>query len=150
MLKKISLALLCSGLLTATHAQAQVFGDNTMSYDTCLDKADGSDQKMASCTIIEANKILKSVQEKYETLANNQAFANWNAGSGMYSGNFKKLYNEWLQYRDSYCSLYGYSISPSPNQGAIGELSGAECVLELTKRQNKDMDVVIKNFQQQE
>ena len=147
MLKKISLSLLCSVLLSA-NANAQVFGNASMSYDTCLDKADGSDLKMASCTIIEANKILKSVEEKYETLANNKAFANWNSGSGMYSGNFKKLYNEWLQYRDSYCSLDGYSLSPSPDQGSIAELSGAECVLELTKRQNKDMDVVIKNFQQ--
>lgn len=150
MLKKISLALLCSGLLTAANVYAQSLGDSTMSYDACLDKADGSDLEMTNCTLIEANRILKSVQEKYDTLANNKDFAAWNSGAGMYNGNFKKLYEQWLQYRESYCSLYGYSISPFPNQGTLGRLSAAECVLELTKRQNKDMDVVIKNFQQQE
>ncbi len=148
MLKKLSLALLCSGVLAVNSASAQSFGDATMTYDSCLEKADGSDQKMTSCTLIEANRILKIVESKYDSLANNQTFKNWNRGAGMYSGNFKDLYNKWLQYRDRYCSLYGYSLSPDAESGSISELSGAECVLELTKRQNKDMDVIIKNSEQ--
>lgn len=148
MLKKLSLALLCSGILAINTASAQTFGDGSMTYDSCLEKADGSNQRMTSCTLIEANRILKIVESKYETLANNQLFKNWNQGAGMFSGNFKDLYNKWLQYRDKYCSLYGYSLSPDAESGSISELSGAECVLELTKRQNKDMDVIIKNSQQ--
>lgn len=147
MLKKLSLALLCSCVMAVNSASAQSFGDGSMSYDSCLEKADGSDQKMTSCTLIEANRILKIIEGKYESLANSPVFKTWNAGAGMFSGNFKDLYNTWLQYRDKYCSLYGYSLSPDSNSGTLGELSGAECVLELTKRQNKDMDVVIKNMQ---
>lgn len=127
-------------------AQAQSFMGTNMSYDQCLDAADGDNIKMTTCTVNEANRILKILENKYEQMANSEQFKNWNQGAGMFSGNFKELYNSWLQYRDKYCSLYGYSASPDEYQGTIAQLSGAECVLELTKRQNKDMDVILKNM----
>ena len=117
-----------------------------MSYEQCLQLAEGNNIKMTSCTVAESNRILKILENKYDKMANDAQFKNWNQGAGMFNGNFKDLYSAWLQYRDKYCSLYGYSMSPYEEPGNIAQLSGAECILELTKRQNKDMDVIMKNI----
>lgn len=127
-------------------AQAQSLTNTNLSYEQCLEAADGNNIKMTSCTVTEANRILKILEEKYDKMANSLQFKTWNQGAGMFNGNFKDLYSSWLQYRDKYCSLYGYSMSPDEEQGNIVQLTGAECVLELTKRQNKDMDVILKNI----
>ncbi len=148
MLKKFAFAACYSCLLICTDAFAQNLSSSAnVSYERCLDLAQGDNIKMTSCTISEANRILKIVEEKYNQLANNPELNNWNNGTGMFNGNFKNLYNEWLAYRDRYCSLYGTSMSPDAAQGNIADLNGAECVLELTKRQNKDMEVIAKNLQ---
>lgn len=140
-----ALALLSAALI-ATSAQAQTLTNTGASYEQCLDAADGNNIKMTTCTVNEANRILKILEEKYEKMANSEQFKSWNQGAGMFNGNFKELYSSWLQYRDKYCSLYGYSMSPDVEQGNIVQLTGAECILELTKRQNKDMDVILQNI----
>ena len=111
-----------------------------------MNAADGNNIKMTTCILNEANRILKLLEEKYDQMANSEQFKNWNQGAGMFNGNFKELYSSWLQYRDKYCSLYGYSMSPDVEPGNISQLTGAECVLELTKRQNRDMDVILQNI----
>lgn len=140
-----ALALLSAALI-ATSAQAQTLTNTGASYEQCLDAAAGNNIKMTTCTVNEANRILKILEEKYEKMANSEQFKSWNQGAGMFNGNFKELYSSWLQYRDKYCSLYGYSMSPDVEQGNIVQLTGAECILELTKRQNKDMDVILQNI----
>lgn len=142
---KISLAALVLGILVALPAEAQVI--NNGAYDACIKASGGSDMKMIECTVQETNRFITAIEGKYETLSNVAYFKNWNKGSGMYSGNFKNLFTEWKTYADKYCLLYGYSISPD---GTIGSLSSAECLLELSKRQNKDMDVIIKNYKENE
>lgn len=125
---------------------AQSLTNSAASYEQCLDAAAGNNIKMTTCTVNEANRILKILEGKYEKMANSEQFKSWNQGAGMFNGNFKELYSSWLQYRDKYCSLYGYSMSPDVEQGNIVQLTGAECILELTKRQNKDMDVILQNI----
>ena len=148
MLKKFALTACCSCLLVCSNAFAQNLSSSAnVSYERCLDLAQGNNFKMTDCTLLEANRILKIVEEKYEQLSNNPELKNWNNGTGMFNGNFKNLYNEWVAYRDRYCSLYGTSMSPDTAQGNIADLNGAECLLELTKRQNKDMDVIAKNLE---
>lgn len=139
-------ALICSFSLFAAPSFAQSLNNTNMSYEQCLQLAEGNNIKMTSCTVAESNRILKILENKYDKMANDAQFKNWNQGAGMFNGNFKDLYSAWLQYRDKYCSLYGYSMSPYEEPGNIAQLSGAECILELTKRQNKDMDVIMKNI----
>ena len=147
-MKKCSylLSTLALSALLPVSASAQSFANTTSSYDQCLEAAAGDNIKMTTCTVNESARILKILEEKYDQMANSAEFKNWNQGAGMFSGNFKQLYNNWLQYRDKYCSLYGYSMSPDAEPGNIAQLTGAECILELTKRQNKDMDVILQNM----
>lgn len=141
-----SALILTSCCFYAFSAQAQSLANATSSYEQCLNAADGNNIKMTTCTVNEADRILKILQGKYEQMANSEQFKTWNQGAGMFNGNFKDLYSAWLQYRDKYCSLYGYSMSADDAVGNIAQLTGAECVLELTKRQNKDMDVILQNI----
>lgn len=139
---RICLAVLSLSLLTAVNAEAQTLASSG-GYDACIAAAGGSDKKMQACTDQETDVLMKVVEKKYETLANAGYFKNWNQGAGMFSGNFRTLLYQWQQYRNKYCSLYGFAISPN---GTLGELSSSECLLELTKRQNKDLDVIIQNY----
>lgn len=134
------------GLFCIESAKAQTLANTSSPYEQCLEIAAGNNIKMTTCTVNEANRILKILEGKYEQMANSAQYKSWNQGAGMFNGNFKDLYSAWLQYRDKYCSLYGFSTSPDENPGDIAQLSGAECILELTKRQNKDMDVILQNM----
>lgn len=147
-MKKFSYSslLLLSLLAFSNPATAQTLMNANSSYEQCMNAADGNNIKMTTCILNEANRILKLLEEKYDQMANSEQFKNWNQGAGMFNGNFKELYSSWLQYRDKYCSLYGYSMSPDVEPGNISQLTGAECVLELTKRQNRDMDVILQNI----
>lgn len=138
----LSLALL-SMLAIQVHAQNL---SQASAYDSCIEQSEGNSIKIKACITQETQRIMEMVEQKYEQLASNKDFDAWNQGTFMYSGNFKNLLDEWLAYRDRYCSLYGYSASPSTNEGIVEQLSAVECVLELTKRQNKDMDVILKNY----
>lgn len=141
-IKNISLAVLGIGIFAAFSAQAQVMSSGG-SYDSCIAASNGSDIKMIDCTNQETERYVKAIESKYETLASNEYFKAWNQGSGMFSGNFKTLFTQWSQYREKYCSLYGYSISTG---GTLRDLSMAECQLELAKRQNKDLEVILNNY----
>lgn len=143
----ISSLMLISLLSFSASAQAQsINSNNASSYDRCMEIADGDNIKMTNCIVEESDRMLKILEKKYQQMANSKQYQNWHQGAGMFSGNFKELFSSWLEYRDKYCSLYGYSVSPDVEQGNIAQLTGAECVLELTKRQNKDMDVILQNM----
>lgn len=146
MLKKFSLALFGSVMMVSA-ASAQSLGTSSDDdvYNKCIENSGGGDQALTTCTLAEAERILKSVQQKYNSLASNAYFKGWTKENSTVAANFKSLYNDWLSYRNQYCSLYGFSFTQG--EGSLGELSGAECVLEMTKRENKDMDAVIQNYQ---
>lgn len=142
--KKISLSLSVATLL-AFQAQAQNLSQAS-TYDSCIDQSEGNSIKIKDCVTEETQRIMAMIEQKYQQLASNKDFDYWNQGTLMYSGNFRNLLDEWVAYRDRYCSLYGYSTSPGTEEGIVSQLSSVECVLELTKRQNKDMDVILKNY----
>lgn len=146
MLKNLSLILFGSVFLMNT-ASAQSLdtgvGDED-AYNKCIEASNGGDQALTTCTLTEAERILKIVQKKYNSLASDPYFKDWNSDIAAIGVNFKSLYDNWLAYRNQYCSLYGFSLTQG--EGSLGELSGAECVLEMTKRENKDMDAVIQNY----
>ena len=142
MMKSFTLALLLSAaVVSGVRAQVTDTEDNTVTYNNCVDLADGSIMKLTECTVQETRRIYKLVQEKYKELAAISYFSRWNAGSGSVNSNMQKLLTDWVNYRDLYCSLYGYAYSQG--EGTITPLNEAECSLELTKRHNKDMDAVI-------
>ena len=157
-MNKLSLSLLAVFFASTSLAFAQSFGNQAtstsaqtplnsgVSYDQCMEQANGNSIQMTSCIVNESDRILKLLEAKYDKMANDEQFKGWNNGAGMFNGNFKELFSSWLQYRDKYCSLYGYSTSPDAEPGTIAQLSGAECILELTKRQYKDMDVITQNM----
>lgn len=141
-MKKLGL-LTAALLLTGTaNARAQLVAQN---YDECINNANG-DLALKDCVLNETSRIMAIVEGKYEQLANSEYFKGWNAGAGMFNGNFKQLLDEWNSYRDDYCSLYSYSTFQG--EGTLGQLNAAECVLELTKRQNKDITVILNNYKQ--
>lgn len=142
--KRLSLSVVLVSIF-AIQVNAQNLSQ-TSAYDSCIDQSEGNSIKIKACVTQETQRIMNMVEQKYEQLASNKDFDAWNQGTFMYSGNFKNLLDEWLAYRDRYCSLYGYSSSPNTNEGIVEQLSAVECVLELTKRQNKDMDVILKNY----
>lgn len=129
----LAAALLLAGMV---NVQAQ-------SYDECINNANG-DIALKECVLNETARIMTIVEGKYEQMANSEYFKSWNGGAGMFNGNFKQLLDTWKSYRDDYCSLYSYSNMQG--EGTLGQLNAAECVLELTKRQNKDMDVILNNY----
>lgn len=139
-MKKLGLLAAAALLMGTANVQAQSMN---RSYDDCINNANG-DLAMKDCVLNETSRIMTILEGKYEQLANSEYFKGWNAGAGMFNGNFKKLLEEWKNYRDDYCSLYSYSTLQG--EGTLGQLNAAECVLELTKRQNKDMDVILNNY----
>lgn len=145
MIKRFSLALLFSvAIITAPKAQVSDTIDNTLNYNNCIDAADGSNMKLTECTVNETRRITKLIQEKYNELAQNNYFSQWNY-NGISQRNIQQMLNTWERFSAEYCSLYGYAYSQG--MGNITELNEAECNLEMAKRHNKDMDAIIKLYQ---
>ena len=133
------------GLLTAALLLMGTANARADVYTDCVDKA-SNDEVIIACMLNGAEDIYKVIERKYEELANLDYFKGWNQGAGMFNGNFKNLLEEWTKYRDDYCSLYGYSSTQG--EGTLVRMENAECVLELTKRQNKDITVILNNYKQ--
>ncbi len=144
-MRKKGLIMKKLGYFAAIFLLVGVTSVRAQSYDECINNASG-DLALKECVLNEAERIMTIIDGKYERLASSDYFKKWNAGSGMFNGNFKKLLDEWKAYRNDYCSLYSYSLTQG--DGTLGQLNAAECVLELTKRQNKNMDVILNNYKQ--
>ena len=134
MMKKTIFAIVCGvGLSIAPGARAT-------EYEDCLEKANG-DMDIAMCNNAETARLMRRLQSRYNALASNKYFSSWNDRTLSAAQNFQTLFKQWVDYRDKYCSLYGYTFSGG--QGTIGMVQTSQCQLDVTNRFAKDIEAVI-------
>lgn len=135
MRKQLYLLTAAAVLFGGAEAKADVYKD-------CLDKNYMSDQAMATCTLQEAERVMRTIKQKYNALAANPYFKQWNANNS----EFGNLINNWTQYRDRYCDLYGYTYTQG--LGTISALQSAGCVLNMNKQFLQDVEEITKIYQE--
>lgn len=109
-------------------------------YKTCMAQARG-DSDIVECNNAETARVMRRLQSRYNALVRNKYFASWNDKTLTPAQNFQLLFRQWVDYRDKYCSLYGYTFSQ--NQGTISKVQTSQCLLDLTNRFSKDVESVI-------
>lgn len=128
--------------LTAAAVMLGCFEARADVYKDCLDKNYMSDKAMATCTLQEADRVMKTIKQKYNALAANSYFKQWNAGNR----EFANLVTNWTQYRDRYCDLYGYTFTQG--MGTISDLQSANCILNMNKSFLQDVEELNKIYQE--
>ena len=120
----------CSSLAVAQNQSIQL--EEGFDFQKCRQKASIlGDDALAECMAKETLRVEKLIDYAYQSLSNDEMFAEWNQGSGMFRGNFKNLYNDWRKYRDDYCSLYAFSMD-----GYLGTTyyNTQRCLLDLSRQ----------------
>lgn len=136
MKKTAGIFILAAGILTGSVVQA---GE----YENCMAQAPG-DSDITKCNNAETARVMRSLQSRYNSLASNKYFTQWNDKTLASSQNFQMLLRQWVDYRDKYCSLYGYTFSQG--QGTITEVQKSQCMLDLTNRFAKDVEAIIRIY----
>lgn len=114
-------------LLFPTTIHAQSFD-----YDKCIENAArfGFEEE-AKCKHTQTLIDLKNMQSLYDTFANDDSIKSLNAAG------YRKMYDSWLQYRNSYCELYAeasYEYNKQYNK--------THCLFELTRNAYLYMNVI--------
>jgi len=133
MLKKMLLAAVFISLPLTAFA--------TPEYDACYEKAKDDDE-VALCMKAETARLMKDIQEVYLNVSKNKQTADWNNGNGLLSGNLKNMYNNWIAYRDKYCSLF---TKASEYTFGSESFDRERCLLNLTLDHLELMQNVILN-----
>lgn len=101
-------------------------------YEYCMrDASKVGEEAIAECMKAESKRVEQLIYKEYENIAADPLFASWNAGTGMFRGRLKNLYENWYKYRQEYCSLYTYSM-----EGYLGSTNynTQRCLLELARK----------------
>ena len=109
-------------------------------YDDCLAKA-MNDSEIAMCNNSETARIMRRIQSRYKALSSNKYFTSWNDKTLSAAQNFQSLFNQWVEYRDRYCSLLGYTFDQG--KGTVGMVQTSQCLLDVTNRFASDVEAVI-------
>ena len=110
-------------------------------YARCLDLNYKTDNGLLKCAEDETARLTEELDKRYEIIANHKFFLPWNNESH----SFVELKNAWLQYRDEYCNLLGYSeIHTGENFGYVTE---ARCKINETERFRAALEILVKNYQ---
>ena len=110
-------------------------------YDACYLKA-RDDNEVALCMKAESARILKSIQDIYLELSRHSQTSEWNNGNGLIKGNLKDMYDNWLGYRNRYCSLF---TTASENTFGSQSFDKERCLLNLTQDHYELMNQVLIN-----
>ena len=110
-------------------------------YDDCYLKA-ADDNQVALCMKAETARLLKNLQNVYEELSKHPQTSEWNNGNGLIKGNLKDMFDNWLGYRNRFCSLF---VQASENTFGSQSFDKERCLLELTKNHYDLMDQVLIN-----
>ena len=132
-MKKVFLTAAACGVLFAAGAKAD-------EYQDCMSKA-VSDMAIIECNDNETTRLVRNVQTRYSALSGNKYFSGWNDQTLSSAQNFQMLMKQWLDFRDKYCSLYGYTFSQG--EGTLSRVQESQCLVDLTKRFAKDVESVI-------
>lgn len=112
-------------------------------YEDCL-KSTKTDYGEAACKQKESQRLMGLIQKEYDNISKNSFFRKWNDNQGMVKGsNLKAQYDAWLEYRNSYCSLYTLSMSNYMNSD---EYNSAKCLYDITVRQYDYIKLIIQNY----
>lgn len=124
----------------AFSAQAQ---KKSQEFNDCMDKAGKiGDSAIAVCYNTETEKVLLQIKDIYEAATKNKAIASWSGGAGMQSGNLRNLFENWLNYRNRFCSFY--TVGNSEYLGS-GEYNNAKCLWEVSQNHLIEMTNVVRN-----
>ena len=95
------------GCLVVAAAAAFASGAKADLYQECLDKHYMSDNEMAGCNEAEADRIMGEIRKRMNSIAATSYFNNWNSSRK----DFTQLLDNWVEFRDKYCDLYGYTYT---------------------------------------
>ncbi len=107
-------------------------------YHKCINSSNGLDDGYAKCYLEEAKRDVARIDDVYQKLSSNPKFSTWNNGNGMFKGNFKNMLDTWINFRNSYCSLYAEIYSAY--DGSSTSFHQADCIMKMTKRHADDME----------
>ncbi len=110
-------------------------------YEQCT-KSAKTDNDYADCMKTESSRLMNLIKKEYEQIGKDSRFKAWDKGKLQNSNNLKKLFNDWLNYRDSYCSLYTLSMS---NYMGSDDYNQQKCVYDITERQYNYIKLIIQN-----
>lgn len=113
----------------------------TPEYDLCYDNAQ-NDAEVSLCMKAETARLMKSIQETYSAILKNEQTASWNNGNGLISGNLKDMYDNWVAYRNRYCSLF---VLASEHTFGGPDYDKERCLLNLTNDHYELMRSVLIN-----
>ena len=101
-----------------------------------------NDVASADCMRQENMRIEQLIYAEYENIVNDENFKDWNENGTMYRGKMRSLYETWKAYRDSFCSLYAFSMD-----GYLGseEYNTQRCLLDLTRKHYDYIKVIRQN-----
>ena len=94
------------------YAQAsQQAPSQNFDFKQCMNKASlvGEDAS-ADCMRQENMRIEQLIYAEYENILNDENFKEWNENGTMFRGKLRSLYETWKAYRDTFCSLYAFSM----------------------------------------
>lgn len=109
-------------------------------YQDCLAQAPG-DLGITRCNNEETARVMRKLQSRYNSVSSNKYFSNWNDKTLSAAQNFQQLLRQWTDYRDKYCSLYGYTFSQGV--GTLTDVQKSQCSLDLTNRFAQDIEAII-------
>lgn len=112
-------------------------------YDDCMKSVkDGSEE--IPCMQKETKRLMPLIIKEYQAISQDDAFKKWNGKQGMIKGsNLMAQYDAWLEYRNSYCSLYTLSKSKLGNGNVY---NSAKCLYDITSRHYNYISEIINNY----
>ena len=129
MIKKVFLAILLLGTADASANKS----DDT--FQRCMaNTLEMSEQ--TRCIQNRTKDFMQELKVAYEKLAATQRFSGWNKSLDMKSGNLRAMYEDWLKFRERYCSYYTLIMTEEMHSS---EYNNAQCMLDLTRTHAMDM-----------
>lgn len=141
-LRKDSLMRKNIGCLVVAVAAVFASGAKADLYQECLDKHYMSDNEMAGCNEAEADRIMGEIRKRMNSIAATSYFNNWNSSRK----DFTQLLDNWVEFRDKYCDLYGYTYTQ--DLGTISNLQRTKCQIDMNKRFLDDVEAIVKIYQE--
>ncbi|MCP4356021.1 MAG: DUF1311 domain-containing protein [Proteobacteria bacterium] len=135
MLKKLIFLVLF--VIVISSSPAAFAGDEekySKEYDECMEKAGGGDLFMRECIVHEYTIWKEKVNSNYKKIINSDAFEDYEIAS------LKKMQNLWIQYQNEKCNFYCLNQNYC---GTLNRLLEMECMLNMTKERNEELDYLI-------
>ena len=97
---------------------------------------------MAGCNEAEADRIMGEIRKRMNWIDATSYFNNWNSSRK----DFTQLLDNWVEFRDKYCDLYGYTYTQ--DLGTISNLQRTKCQIDMNKRFLDDVEAIVKIYQE--